>query len=346
MFYLGFLPQTTVGTNPTFNDTGTAVPNVYFGTPLQNSTQGITGSTLVTYHDTLFIGGIPSEPSRVYYSAGVDLFDNFQIVNGGGSILVNPEDGDKVTALVVYKDKVMIFKNRSSYLFAFAGTAFPTLAVVNPEIGCVAGNTAKVVLNDIYCLGVGGSGVFTLGYQSGYFGVGQADMLRSNEVSTKIHPDLATINTSYMQNAYAIHTAQHYNYILAIPVGGSTTNNSVYVFDTRYNAWMKWDDMNIQCMTVLVDSTNTENVLYGDALEGRVDKFYSGSNDKGSAFTFRMRTKDFNAKAFHLIKTFIWPTFHFRNNLREYDRNNYYGWSYQSIDSYHILDSLLLRMGI
>ena len=140
-------------------------------------------------------------------------------------------------------------------------------------------------------------------------------MLRSNEVSTKIHPDLATINTSYMQNAYAIHTAQHYNYILAIPVGGSTTNNSVYVFDTRYNAWMKWDDMNIQCMTVLVDSTNTENVLYGDALEGRVDKFYSGSNDKGSAFTFRMRTKDFNAKAFHLIKTFIWPTFHFRNIL-------------------------------
>jgi hypothetical protein len=313
LLYLGFVPQTASG-DVIFSDDGTAVPNNFFGIPLQNSTEGIKGSFLLTYHDTLIIAGIPTEPSRMYYSAGLDKFDDFQIVNGGGSILVNREDGDVITALVVYKDKVVIFKNRSSYLFEFnTPPALPSWSVINPEIGCVSPQSAKVVLNDVYFLGVGGTGVFTLGYQSGYFGVGQADMLRTNEVSVKIHPTLAATNTQYLNNVIAIHSPSHYKYILAVPNGGSTTNDTCYVYDTRYGSWVVWDNIHPNCFTSYLDINNQEQILYGDALEGRVNKMFTGTSDNGAAFAFKLRTKDFNAKAFHLLKTFIWPTFHFRN---------------------------------
>ena len=85
------------------------------------------------------------------------------------------------------------------------------------------------------------------------------------------------------------------------------------IYDSRYGAWTQWDNMNINCMVSFINSSNQELVLYGDDNTGKVIQMYSGSSDQGNTFTFRMRTKDFNVGAFHLLKTWVWPTIHFRN---------------------------------
>lgn len=313
LFYLGFVPQTTSG-NITFNDQG-ATPNTAFAAPIGNTTQGPVGSMIAVFHDTILMAGDPTAPSTLRYSAGLDRFDSFQLVDGAGFIQVNPEDGDRITAIVVYKNSLFVFKNRSIYQFEFGtGSNLATITIVNPSIGCAAKRTAKVVLNDVYFLSPAGA-VFTLGYQQGVYGVGVADLLRTNEVSIKIHPTLASINTAQIASAAALYTVTNYNYVLAYADGSSTYNNKLAVYDSRYGAWVQWDNMNINCMTSFISSTNQEMVLYGDDNTGKVVQMYTGSSDQGGAFTFRMKTKDFNAGAFHLLKTWIWPTFHFRNIL-------------------------------
>jgi hypothetical protein len=308
---MGWVPQTTSG-NITFNDQG-AAPNTAFAVPSGNTTQGPVGSMIAVFHDTILMAGDPTAPSTLRYSAGLDKFDSFQLVDGAGFIQVNPEDGDKITAIVVYKNSLFVFKNRSIYQFEFGtGSNLATITIVNPSIGCAAKRTARVVLNDVYFLSPAGA-VFTLGYQQGVYGVGVADLLRTNEVSIKIHPTLATINTSQIANAAALYTVTNYNYILAYADGSSAYNNKMAVYDSRYGAWAQWDNMHINCMVSFINSSNQEMVLYGDDNTGKVIQMYSGSSDQGGSFTFRMKTKDFNVGAFHLLKTWIWPTIHFRN---------------------------------
>jgi hypothetical protein len=313
MYYMKFIPQTASG-NPTYTDTGADTPNVSISTPVANTTTGKVASMGFAYHDTLILAGDPANPSRVWYSAGIDLFENFEIVNGGGFKEINYEDGDKVTAIVSFKDKIVIFKNRSSYIMDFTGTnGAATLSLVNPQVGCASSRSAKVVLNDVFFMSPYGS-VFTLGYQQGYYGAGGvADLLRSNEVSIKIKPTIGTINPARISNAAAIYSAPNYSYILAYSDGSSTYNNKAAVYDTRYGGWVIWDNLNMNCLLTFIDSSNNELVLYGDDNTGRVVQLFKGSSDQGSAFTFRMQTKDFNANAFHLLKTWIWPTIHFRN---------------------------------
>jgi hypothetical protein len=317
MFFLAFVPQTQSG-NAVWNDLGDASknfvvsPNTVYGLPSSNTTLGKVVSFGCAYHSSFICAGDPGATSVVYFSAGVGLFDDFQLVNGGGFVFVNPEDGDMVTAVLPYKDKVVIFKNRSSWLFYFDGSGNSQLQLINPFIGCQSFRTAKVVLNDVFFLSPAG-GVFTLGYQQGYYGVGTAELLRTQEVSIKIHPTIAAMNQGLIQKPAAIYSASQYKYILAYPDGASVTNNKCAVYDTRYSAWVMWDNMHPNCWVQYIDANNVEHVLYGSDTEGRVVESMVGTSDFGGAFTFQMRTKDFNVGAFQLLKTFIWPTFHFRN---------------------------------
>lgn len=311
LFFLKFVPQTTSG-NPTYTDTGADTPTTAWGAPVSNTTEGKVCSMGTVYHDSLLLAGDPAFTSRLYYSAGLEDFEDFSLVNGGGFQDVQPEDGDVISAVLTFKDKIIVFKNRSSYLFEFNGTQ-PVLTVINPLIGCAAPRTAQVVLNDIFFMSPTG-GVFTLGYQQGYYGAGGvADLLRTNEVSIKISPTIQGINPVRISQATAIYYPAKYKYLLAYPDGSSTTNSKIVAFDTRYGSWVQWDNISANCIATYIDSSNSQHLLYGDDTQGRIVEFFNGSSDRGGAFTFRMRTKDFTAGAFHLTKTWVWPTFHFRN---------------------------------
>jgi len=74
-----------------------------------------------------------------------------------------------------------------------------------------------------------------------------------------------------------------------------------------------WQNMSPNCFTQYIDDSFTEHILYGSDTEGRVIELFSGTSDRGGAFTFQLRTKDFNVGQFQLMKTFVWPTFHFRD---------------------------------
>lgn len=313
-YFLAFIPQSASG-NLTYNDTGADAENTSFSAPTSNTTAGKVMAFGEAYQDSLVGAGDPTSPSAVYFSAAGD-FEDYQIVNGGGYQLVRPEDGDRITAIKFYKNEIVIWKNRSSFTMSLSTSnnlRAPTLTLVNPQIGCAAYRTAQIVLNDLFFISPYGS-VFTLGYQQGYYGAGGvADLLRTNEVSIKIHPTLATINPDHISTACASYSPPNYKYVLAYADGTSTYNNKIVVYDSRYNAWGQWDNMNINCVLNYVDANNNEWVLYGDDNTGKVVALYDGNSDQGSAFTFRMRTKDFNGNAFHLIKTWIWPTIHFRN---------------------------------
>jgi len=80
---LKYVPQTSSG-NAVYNDTGVDIPDNLYGLPTVNRTDGKVVSFGCAYHSSFVCAGDPKAPSVVYFSAGVGLFDDFSLVNGGG----------------------------------------------------------------------------------------------------------------------------------------------------------------------------------------------------------------------------------------------------------------------
>ena len=91
-------------------DDGTTTPQELFSPPEGDTTGGPNGSVVRLYKDSLFIAGDPNNPSRLYYSAGGDLIDDFTVGSGGGFIDVSKNDGQVITALEKYKDTLLVFR--------------------------------------------------------------------------------------------------------------------------------------------------------------------------------------------------------------------------------------------
>lgn len=264
--------------------------------------------------------GVDGQLNRVYISVLTDASDftnaattlNNSTEVPGASVFagtganfvdINKLDGDKITGLAKFQDALIIFKERSVYQLTFDATGVPLVAAVTKSYGCVSHRSIDNVENEVFFLSR--NGVYVLGNEPNYFNV-----IRTNELTSRIHPTIETINPTNYTNATALFN--QYVYYLGIPAGGVTTNNQTLTYDRRFLAWSKLTHITPECFTIYTDSTNTDVVYFTSASSAKVYKFTTNYDSNGSAISSQWTSKAFDVGNFNTYKRYIDVTILFR----------------------------------
>jgi len=272
-------------------DEGAVTPSTVFTPPLANTTGGVIGKYIQVYKDSLFVLGNTTTPSRLYYSGGGDHIHDFTIDGGGGFIDISRDDGQKGTGMIVFKNKLLVFKERSLYEFSFTTSGLPQVVQINPSIGCMAPRSIVSVENDV--LFMSHIGVYTVGNEAGF----AFDVLRTNELSARVRSEVRGIDPAYLSRVAAIYVndASKKLVIFSYTPSGSTTNSKALIWDRERLAWYEWTNITASCWTTWVDANEATQYLYGDDASGYVKEILTGTDDFGSGVTgtIRVRSEDY-----------------------------------------------------
>lgn len=275
----------------TYVDKGTITPSPVFTPPEGNSTGGQKGKYISLYKDSLFISGDPDNPSRLYYSGGGDNITDFTIGGGGGFIDISKNDGQKITGSIVFKNSLIVFKEESIYQFEFDSSGLPSVTQINPAIGCVAPRSIVAVENDIFF--ASRRGIFTIGNEAGF----AFDVLRTNELSSRVRSIYNTIDSGYIDMTTAVYaTTGNVNLVVfSYTPSGATTNQKALVYDRERLAWYHWTNITANCWANYRGSDGAIHVLYGDDGSGYVKEILTGTDDFGTAIegSFQLKSIDF-----------------------------------------------------
>lgn len=264
--------------------------------------------------------GVAGQDSRLYISESGDaskftraatVLNNSTEVPGAtvfsgttaNYVDIAKNDGDKITALAKFNEVLIVFKERSIYQITFDSTGTPVLAPVTKNYGCVSHRSVDNVENDVFFLSR--NGFYVLGNEPNYFNV-----IRTNELSARIHPTIETINPANYEKAAGLF--YNYVYYCSIPSGGVTANNQVLTYDRRFQAWSKWSHVLAESFCVFLNSSNQEEVYFtgtGDANLYMMSTDYSAN---GSAIEAQWTSKAFDIGDFNSYKRWIDLTILFR----------------------------------
>lgn len=254
--------------------------------------------------------GNASNPSRVFISRADDA--GYFITTGTDTTAewfdVSKSDGDKITGLASFYDNLVIFKERSIHKAvpsnSSTGDFISKVETINRNIGCVSHRTIDSVDNDIFFLSR--KGIFVLGNEPNFF-----DTIRTNEVSAKVHPEIDGITSTNFDKAVAFY--HNYRYYLAYPHGGTTYNNRVLVYDTRYGAWTLHRGYNPNCFNAFIDSNNNEELYCGSDSSGYVWQMETGYGDNGNTIESYVKSYNNDLDSPDVTKFWMDTTCQFRN---------------------------------
>lgn len=226
------------------------------------------GDRIPTAASGTYIGGrlwIPANRDELYASDVLDFtaYDYaYQLfsVNGG--------DGDEIVKILPWKDDgAIVFKMRSTYYvsgvnsYVMPGTHlsdYVRIGAIDNDHGLVAKQAVVTYGEQVAYLGYGG--IYNL--QRNQYGKAEGVDV---PLSAPIKPLIDRINWSAVSIACA---AAHDNYLLfAVPIDGSTVNNTVLVYDTLLKTWVsEWQSE----MLKPVQFGKMEDDLYVLGVDGRL----------------------------------------------------------------------------
>lgn len=98
------------------------------------------GSTMLIYKERMFIA---SKGGRVYFSKIADPTNWLTSSDAGGFFDVDPGDGDEILTMISHMGQIVIFKHRSTYVFAYDNA--PDRAVVQQVSNSIGTESIKSV---------------------------------------------------------------------------------------------------------------------------------------------------------------------------------------------------------
>jgi len=251
--------------------------------------------------------GVPTEPPSPNNPTDIPGTTSAATISGAvPKILdISPRDGDKITGLAKFNNVLIVFKNRSIWQVTIdpSSGSLSATAIIT-YLGAVSHRSIDNIDNDVFYLS--SLGWFTLGYQESFYNI-----IRTNELSQRIHPLIQTINPTNLPRVSSIYYP--YRFYSSFASGGSTTNNLTAVYDKRYDAWSKLNYITAESFTVFYDSTNTQHLLYADDTSANVWEISeSAYNNNGVAIDAYWQSKAFDGGQPELYKRWIDITVYFR----------------------------------
>lgn len=245
-----------------YNGSSLVMGNVYPSSPPTAST----GAWLRNY---LFLAGATTENDWIYFSNNLEP----KIFSSGDVIKINTGDGQKIQRLEPYRlNELIVYKERSVFVLDITGSTPLTDWTAQPittVIGTIAPRSVVSLGNDQWFLSSEPIAVRSLVRSS--FDKILVDMVSQpiQDVFDGTSSDFA-INRTHISKAAGI--LFNNKFLLAIPTGTSTVNNTVAVYDFIVRGWYLITGWYPAEWIVF------DNDLYMiDANDGRVVKCFSGT---------------------------------------------------------------------
>jgi hypothetical protein len=171
-----------------FTDFGGAASDVILP-PVANTTGGVKSEYVVKFNDRLLMVD-KDDPTKLLISGRFPNQSKFSWADGGGYVYIDPDSGDKITGIDIQpgSDKVVVFKNYSSYAVQLNTVSIgnyvvldPTYIPISTSVGVSNFDTIQRVENDIFYFGR--KGLYVVGYEPNFLNI-----IRTNEISARIRP--------------------------------------------------------------------------------------------------------------------------------------------------------------
>lgn len=261
----------------------------------------------VYYQNKHIASGVDGQPSRIYISnltnasdftvttggtqpqpdntndaengnpnvPGATVFSGTPALTEANVIDIRKNDGDKITALGVFQDVLIVFKERAIYQVTFDSSGNPTVTPITYATGCVSHRSVVNIENDMSFLSREGHRV--LGNEPQFFAA-----IRTQVLSIRIQPSMDAIAKLYYNRANGVYFDN--KYILAYPTGTSSSIAKTMVYDRRFQAYSLWTNFNAQAMVKYIDADNVESLYFLDDGGTQVYKRVAGTySDDGAA---------------------------------------------------------------
>lgn len=129
--------------------------------------------------------------------------------------------------------------------------------------------------------------------------------LRTRNISNKITKTIKGISNSMLSKACAIYSTDYQKILLAY-AEGTTYNNNVLVYDTKYKSWWKISNWSVAGWAEFVDGSNNRylNFVSDNPSDSYCYTAFSGADDAGTPISWYWYSKIFNIKGFDILKKF------------------------------------------
>lgn len=236
------------------------------------------GKWAVWFRNYLFVGGVTANPNRLYFS---NLNDP-ETFDANDYIDVEPGDGDELTgAISSTADKLTITKKRSVHYLTGAGTNTFAVYPITRDFGIASYRSLVKVGSDAWGINLEGRVVSI--YRNQYGLMGGKDMS-----SEYIEETINGLNMSGLDKSCAFTIDGYIGF--AVPVGASTYNNLVMVYDlnapvsSNYSRWVLFDGWSPSVFDV--HSPSGVEVLYWGEMQADSKCYsWSGNTDNGTVIT-------------------------------------------------------------
>lgn len=301
-----------------YDDMGQRSQSTTLLPPEGDTTAGVIGSMGEFAINRLFVAGDPDNPSRLSWGGVGTNLNNFSgASDGGGWIDVFRNDGYSITAIKPFQGGVIVWKENAIYKFKFTQVTIgssivevPQLEEITRSFGGASYRATVAVENDIIFPSQkdGRLAFYSLGNQENYAGT----VLRTNELSVKIAPSLRDVNLSMIEKSAGFYFEGLYG--VAMASTNSSVNDTIWLLDSRFGSWSKWEGFTPNHFVRWIDSNKEERLLYGHESNGKtVEMFRTEKSDNGEPFQVEVITKSFNQKMPFTDKRYYDPSFQFKN---------------------------------
>jgi hypothetical protein len=276
----------TDGNTTSYVDVG-ADASVTLSPPITNTTGGVKSAFIKKYQNRLLVVD-KDHPNTLMISALYPDHASFSLMDGGGSIDIDPDSGDDISGIEVQPivDRIVVYKEHSSYLvklnFVTLGSFYllnPSSMPISTSVGCCNQGTIATVENDTFYFGR--NGIYVTGYEPNYM-----DIIRTNEISARLRPFLDNLSNGDYETACAFYV--DHKYILSFP-----QIRKMIVYDRERGSfagiWLM--PYGISHMMKFVDESGTERWVLGSYDDNKVFEFSRSVNtDNGTAIVKTLRT--------------------------------------------------------
>lgn len=281
-----------------FTDFGGAASDVILP-PVANTTGGVKSEYVVKFNDRLLMVD-KDDPTKLLISGRFPNQSKFSWADGGGYVYIDPDSGDKITGIDVQpgSDKVVVFKNYSSYAVQLNTVSIgnyvvldPTYIPISTSVGVSNFDTIQRVENDIFYFGR--KGLYVVGYEPNFLNI-----IRTNEISARIRPYLQLLSEEDYLTACAMYVDN--KYVLSFP-----NRKEMVVYDRERGCFTGvWKlPYGISHMKKYVDGTGTERWVLGSAENNQVYTFERSINsDNGTTITKTLLTNKEAFNSWSLLK--------------------------------------------
>lgn len=255
------------------------VPQLYDGTTCSALTDTPPAFAFSCVHKNhLWAAGDKTLPSRLYYSKTLDA-TNWETSGSphatSGHIDIDPDDGDRITAIASHKNDLWVFKGPyKGSIHRISGSAntgsdsFNRVTFIN-GLGAVSHNTLFRMRDDLGFMWSDGT-IHSLAATAAYGDFNESALSRPIHRYLKEH-----LNHQYLKRAWAATNVAKNLVCFTIPIDTSTYCNQVLMMDySRQQVWWaKWPALNANCIARVIDPVQAyQPILMIGGTDGYVRK--------------------------------------------------------------------------